>query len=264
MGTKEKVDVACFPFGMTAPACTVLSQLLARGGTQQKEKKPHFQPTPNQLALTLMNINSIWHPCITYGQFHSWDGFTPFTSELPFYEGVDDFTAMILDTVSKEVMDVKQELLRRNPHLDLSAVRHVKDWLMSAYEHIEDTTSLRSCITTNRAYSGLTHPMAPAPGVVMEPVHLRLLLVPDMTHRFWVEDLPYGMVATRGIAELAGVETPVMDMVIQVLDIAKLQLYLTLFFMLQLLLLLLLLLLLYYIGNYNHSIFKNNTVYNIS
>jgi hypothetical protein len=32
--------------------------------------------------------------------------------------------------------------------------------------------------------------------------------------RYLVEDVPYGLVVTRGIAELAGVKTPVIDQVI--------------------------------------------------
>lgn len=84
LGAKVKVDVACHPFAMTSPACQVLKQLLSREEThtlhedEEYEKNgegsvakiPHFQACSNQLAITLMNINSVWHPCITYGRFH--------------------------------------------------------------------------------------------------------------------------------------------------------------------------------------------------
>jgi hypothetical protein len=39
-------------------------------------------------------------------------------------------------------------------------------------------------------------------------------LVPDFTTRYLAEDIPYGLVVTRGIAELVGTATPVMDKVI--------------------------------------------------
>ena len=242
LGTKEVVDVACHPFAMTAPACSVLTQLLSRGEARPvatstssdsttssttasssrsssdnlpPELLPHFQPCPNQLAITLMNINSVWHPCITYGRFHSWNGYTPFTAPLPFYEGVDDFTAQILDSVSNEVLAIKAALLQHHPHLNLDRVRHVSDWLLSAYDHqIADKTSLRTRITTNRAYAGIMHPMVPAPVGATEEGGGGS--VPNTAHRFWVEDLPCGMVATRGIAELAGVDTPTIDTVILV------------------------------------------------
>ena len=241
LGAKEVVDVACHPFQMTNPACSVLTQLLSVGvdtnvaGFESHLKKdtsfvpntaraeickvsddnlsallPHFKPSPNMLSLTLMNINSVWHPCITYGRFHSWDGKTPFKSPPPFYEGVDDFTADTLNSVSDEVQSVKESLLKDRPHLDLTVVRHVSEWILRAYgSQIVDKTSLQTCINTNKAYAGLFHPMT----TVGDEGHG---YVPDLTHRYWVEDLPCGMLATRGIAELANVQTPTMDKVIMV------------------------------------------------
>jgi len=256
LGTKLAVDVAAHPYNMTSPACRVLTQLISRGepystpqqraqflkvetgkssssietssstdlspsvNTDVPQKRPVLIAGPNQLAVTMMNINSVWHPCITYGQFHAWDGHTPFTEAPPFYEGVDDFTADILDKVSNEILTLKEALLKEHPHLNLDVVRHVYTWLLEAYgDNIADSSSLRSCLTTNIAYAGLKHPMVPAPvsgdstGASAQKGEMKL--VPNKAHRFWVEDLPCGMLATRGIAELAGVDTPTMDTVIQ-------------------------------------------------
>lgn len=249
LGAKVAVDVACHPHSMTSHACNVISQLLSRGEPytsppnpshpneessrrpstpvsssdvsdlsplpyeefELEDKRPRFIAGANQLAITLMNINSVWHPCITYGQFHTWDGKTPILTGPPrFYEGVDDFTADVLNEVSNEILFVKEALLRGHPHLDLDVVRHVGTWILEAYgNNIVDKSTLRTCITSNKAYAGLSHPMVPASTE-------GLGLVPDISHRFWVEDLPCGLVATRGIAELAGVDTPTMDSVIMV------------------------------------------------
>jgi hypothetical protein len=38
--------------------------------------------------------------------------------------------------------------------------------------------------------------------------------VPDFRARYLAEDVPYGLAVSRAIAELAGVETPMMDMVV--------------------------------------------------
>ena len=38
--------------------------------------------------------------------------------------------------------------------------------------------------------------------------------VPDFTHRFLTEDVPFGLVVLRGIAEIAGVPTPKLDTVL--------------------------------------------------
>jgi hypothetical protein len=39
-------------------------------------------------------------------------------------------------------------------------------------------------------------------------------LVPDFKSRYLIEDVPYGLVVTRGIAELADLPTPMTDRVI--------------------------------------------------
>ena len=38
--------------------------------------------------------------------------------------------------------------------------------------------------------------------------------MPDFSHRYITEDVPYGLVVTRGVAELAGVPTPTIDRVV--------------------------------------------------
>ena len=35
--------------------------------------------------------------------------------------------------------------------------------------------------------------------------------LPDFQHRYLREDVPYGLVVVRGVAEIAGVSTPVID-----------------------------------------------------
>ena len=39
-------------------------------------------------------------------------------------------------------------------------------------------------------------------------------LVPDFGNRYFTEDCPFGLAVLRGIAEVAGVETPTMDKVL--------------------------------------------------
>jgi hypothetical protein len=38
--------------------------------------------------------------------------------------------------------------------------------------------------------------------------------VPDFAYRYMTEDVPYGLVVTKAVAELAGVETPMIDEVV--------------------------------------------------
>lgn len=71
-----------------------------------------------------------------------------------------------------------------------------------------DKTSIYTMLRTNKGYRGLTHPMRE---VEIDGVKKYL---PNFKYRYFTEDIPMGLVVTRGIAELAAVPTPNMDTVI--------------------------------------------------
>ena len=57
---------------------------------------------------------------------------------------------------------------------------------------------------SNKGYDGLTMPTKQVPGGYL----------PLFEHRYFTEDLPCGILIQKGLAELVGVPTPVMDKVI--------------------------------------------------
>eukprot|EP00049_Salpingoeca_infusionum_P003307 m.65417 g.65417 ORF g.65417 m.65417 type:complete len:248 (+) comp12056_c0_seq1:1069-1812(+) len=150
--------------------------------------------------------NDHWPWCVAWlFRFRGWDGVTPFEEPPLFYEGVDDFTADMLCNISTEIQEVKHKINEEYPDIDLSAVVHVTDWIKRAYQgQISDTTSLGSCIRTNSAYKGLTHAMKKVEGGY----------VPNFDYRYTSEDIPMGLVVTRGIAQLCDVPTPHLDKVL--------------------------------------------------
>jgi hypothetical protein len=79
------------------------------------------------------------------------------------------------------------------------------EWDIAHYgSHIGDRSNLMTALRTNVFYAGRTHPM-----IQTESGRY----VPDFNHRFLLEDIPC-LAVIRGIAELAGVETPNMDTVL--------------------------------------------------
>ena len=72
-------------------------------------------------------------------------------------------------------------------------------------EDISDKTNLYTAIQTNAAYQGLKHPVKKSDDGKY---------LPDFTYRYMTEDIPYGLVVIRGIAEIVGVETPNIDKVL--------------------------------------------------
>ena len=85
-------------------------------------------------------------------------------------------------------------------------MEHIYNWYMRCYpQDISDKTNLYTAIQTNAAYQGLKHP-------VKKTEDGKFL--PDFSHRYMTEDIPFGLVVIRGIAEIMGIETPNIDKVL--------------------------------------------------
>ncbi len=70
---------------------------------------------------------------------------------------------------------------------------------------MSDTSSLKRVFNTNIGYSRVPFPMVPVEGTNGEKVTLNL------NARFFWEDVPFGLVILKDIAQLVGVKTPHMD-----------------------------------------------------
>jgi len=194
LGSKASVDLAAYPKEQAKRTADLLADLFG----------VPMEPIGNFLSLTLAGTGQIIHPGVMYGQFHDWDGHT-FEEAPLFYQGIDKTTADVLGELSDEIQALRFDLEARLPSLDLSAVRPLDEWLYRSYaDDITDPSSLQTTFVTNRSYAGLTVPMRMENGG----------LVPDFQARYLSEDVPNALLATRGIAELAGVPTPLMDKVI--------------------------------------------------
>jgi hypothetical protein len=194
LGTKAAVDLAAWPSAYAQEIATLLDDLLG----------VPISHVSNFLSLTLAGTGQIIHPGVTYGLFGDWDG-QPYAEAPLFYHGIDKKTADILQRLTDEVQSLRRALENQFPALDLSAVRPLHEWLCRSYGNaISDPSSLQSSFVTNRGYAGLRAPMClTADG-----------LLPDFQSRYLAEDIPYGLVVVRGIAELAGLSIPTVDEVI--------------------------------------------------
>lgn len=204
LGTKKEIDVVITPKegGSIDPVLEMLQNLVGR--------LPKMVPACNFLAVTLMNINSVWHPTISYGFYRNKDVTKPFDEPPLFYQGADEYTGDKLAKVSDEVLELKRILIKKYPGLDLSSLHHVREWMLRSYgDDIEDQSSIHKMLLTNKGYRGLTHPMVTVDGPDGKKQYL-----PNIKYRYFSEDIPMGLVVTRGIAELAGVPMPNMDDVI--------------------------------------------------
>jgi hypothetical protein len=169
-------------------------------------ERPRLVVRGHLLGITLRSPNAYSHPPIMYGRWKDWDGEALESAPL-FYQGIDEDTAELLGRVSEEVVTMSKRLMAAHYPLDLSQVIPMYDWDITCYGNdIKDKTNLMTALRTNSGYEGITHPMVQtAQGTYL----------PDFNHRFLAEDVPFGLVVIRGIAEIARVPTPCIDTVLR-------------------------------------------------
>ncbi len=160
----------------------------------------------HMLGVTLGSINATVHPPIMYSRWSGWDGAT-LDHEPLFYQSIDKRAAWLISEIGQEIIAIAQQVMTELPDVDLSAVIPKYEWYVKTYgPGIADKSNLMAAIRTNSSYDGIRHPM----------IKLRSgELVPDFHHRFLAEDVPFGLVVSRGISEIVDVPTPTIDMVVR-------------------------------------------------
>jgi len=197
LGKKRSVGMAAFPYKITSELASFLTQLLDL----------KIKPLPNMLTLSLANVGQIIHPGIMYGLFKGKEEVKYRKEEIPlFYQGVTKEISQTLKTMSDEILVLTKEIKNMDKSIDLDQVLGLKDWLIYSYKDlIADKSTLQSCFVTNSAYQGLRVPMKKIDNDYF---------LPDFQARYLTEDVPYGLVVTKSIAQLAKVDIPIIDEVI--------------------------------------------------
>jgi len=159
----------------------------------------------SMLAVSLMSINAYSHPAIMYYFWKNWDG-KPL-KEIPlFYQSIQEETANFLTRISEEGQRIGAAVKAQFPEEDMSTFLSMFEWDLTRYSHmIEDHTDQLSVLRTNRSYDGMLHPMIEVEGG----------FIPNFKQRFLSEDVPYGLVPVRGIAEIVGVKTLLIDEILE-------------------------------------------------
>jgi len=197
LGKKRSVGIAAFPHKTTFELALFLTHLLDL----------KIETLPNMLTLSLANVGQIIHPGIMYGLFKGKEELRYRKEEIPlFYQGVTKEISETLKMMSDEILALTKEIKNIDKSINLNHVLSLKDWLLYSYkDSIEDKSTLQSCFVTNRAYQGLRAPMKK-----INDDHF----LPDFQARYLTEDVPYGLVVTKAIAQLAKVDMPVINEVI--------------------------------------------------
>lgn len=198
LGIKNSILGAVTPPSAKTKALATLQGLL--GVT------PHLQESPNNLGISLRNPGMVVHPGVMYGRWNAtvWDGKAKDKKPL-FYQGVDDYTEKVLIQMTNEVQAVCRKMEKMVPGLDLSDACTLQQWYLDCYDgQMTNTSTLKGCMNTNKAYDGLQHPCIEEDGKFM----------PDLKYRYTNEDVPTGLCFAKGLAEIISIPTPTIDKVL--------------------------------------------------
>ena len=193
LGKKRSVGIAAFPHETTPEIAEYLSSILDL----------NLEALPNMLTLTLANVGQIIHPGIMYGLFRGKEHIAYKKDSIPlFYQGVTEEIAEILKRVSDEILVLTEKIKSSNKSVNLEHVKSLREWLLYSYKgSIADESTLQKCFTTNSAYQGLYAPVKQVGDV----------FYPDFQARYLTEDVPFGLVVIKSIAQLIEVKTPMID-----------------------------------------------------
>jgi hypothetical protein len=197
---KASYDLASVPASNCKKAAEALSGLL--GGRK-------VNPIGNYCGIALHCSNPNLHPGRLYGLFGPdsqlglYEEGKVYPENPLFYETWDDKSSDWCQKISDERLKVWATICEKVPGTgEPSQVPAIKPYIEAIYSgQIADTSTLSKCFNMNDGYKGFRCPMIEVEGG----------FAPDFKNRYFTEDFPEGFAMYKGIADLAGVETPVID-----------------------------------------------------
>jgi opine dehydrogenase len=171
-GTAKKVRVACLPGG-------------AKALESAKALYPSADPMTDVLATSLSNVNMVLHaPGAVLGSV--WVEATG--GDFTFYvQGMTDGVARVMKALDDERRAVAKAFGHDLPNLIEEMQR-----IGTVEPEVTDTNDFKSTISSGKANSRIKAP-------------------DSFAHRYYQEDLGYGLMPFRAFARIAGIEVPVAD-----------------------------------------------------
>jgi hypothetical protein len=206
---KAEVVLAALPAGDGAGIAARLSEII---GTQ-------VVPAEGFLNLTLGNPGQFIHPGLMYGHFRSWRGEEYDQDGIPmFYADATDEIGEIVEGLSDDAIAVARTIeVGSGNAVNLQEVIPVHEWLRSSYGHVTgDTNTVATCFRTGPIQARKAPMNEVRPG----------RFAPNFGYRYLSEDVPYGLVITRALADIVNVRTPTIDEVVRWAQSAMQRIYL--------------------------------------
>lgn len=164
----------------------------------------------NYVGIALHASNPNLHPGRLYGlwgpepsQLGLYEEGKVYAENPLFYETWTDRSSEWDQKISDERCKVWATICEKVPGTGKpEQVPDLRTYLAAIYAgQIVDDSTITGCTSTNDGFKGFKCPMKAVEGG----------FVPDFQNRYFTEDFPEGVAMYKGIADLAGVETPVID-----------------------------------------------------
>ena len=176
----KKPQIACSAInGDTARICKIVEEIF----------EIPCESVRNYLSISLTPSNPILHTSRLYALFRDK---TAFKSQIKFYASWDDFSSQILIDLDREL-----EKIAENFGINHTTIR--------THYNAHSVESLTAKISSITSLKNIESPLKKCDDVY----------VIDKDSRYFSEDFPFGLCVLRGFAEIAQVETPTMDKVLQ-------------------------------------------------
>jgi len=172
-------------------------------------------PIPSFLNLTLCPGNQIIHSGRVTGFFERFPEqcckvFKK--KDVPLlYEHLDQRSADEIQALDDEIQAIKKAIVRAYPAVNLDQVMPIRDRICSMYDgQVGNPTNLKTVFNTNNGYKHVPFPMLPIEGQDLKDIAPGEELVKlNLKARFFLEDIPYGLVILKDIGNIVDVDTPV-------------------------------------------------------
>mmetsp|Transcript_18519 Transcript_18519/g.23572 ORF Transcript_18519/g.23572 Transcript_18519/m.23572 type:complete len:397 (+) Transcript_18519:41-1231(+) len=161
-------------------------------------------------------VSALWpnnpsvHPPILYGLFKDWDAKKVYQlgPEAPeyIYAEITPKSAELVGKLSEEqvaIVKALSEAQPKNPYLK-EDFGYMASLLFAYGDTVKDTSSIYNAIRSTPAYAKHKNPYVQVEGGV----------IPNVDHKFFTTDLPYGLCTYKDIALMVGVPTPLIDDII--------------------------------------------------
>jgi len=193
---KQSYDIATVPAKNAEVAAKAFSQLM--------DKK--CNAIGNYVGIGLHCSNPNLHPGRMYRMWSDYKEGKVYAENPLFYETWDEESTEWLMKINDERLNIWKAILAKHPAT--GRVEQVPDmftYIKDIYgDQVKDPSTFTSAIRTCDGYKGFKCPMKAVDGG----------WIPDFANRYFTEDIPEGVCMYKGIADLAGVSTPVMDEIV--------------------------------------------------